>query len=89
MADFKQMLGLLDEQGHEKQRGFTSFRRLVLEAAIGQINATTDLWIDCKLEKHGRAIFYLTFMVKSQALPAPPTAANPDAQLSSRPEVSA
>lgn len=75
------MLGLLDEQGHEKQRGFTSFRKHVLEAAIAQINATTDLRIDCQLEKHGRAIFYLAFTVKSQALPVLPLAAGSDAQL--------
>lgn len=43
ISDFKQILGLVDEQGHEKQRGFTSFRKHVLEAAIQQINATTDL----------------------------------------------
>lgn len=81
VTDFKQMLGLLDEQGHEKQRGFTSFRKHVLEAAIEQINATTDLWIDCHLEKHGRAVFYLAFTIKSQALPVLPPAAGADAQL--------
>jgi len=79
VADFKQMLGLLDEQGHEKQRGFTSFRRHVLEAAIAQINATTDLRINCQLEKQGRTVFYLAFIVKSQALPVLPTAAAPNA----------
>jgi len=69
VADFKQMLGLVDEQGHEKQRGFTSFRKQVLEAAVAQINATTDLRIECQLEKHGRAVFYLAFTVKAQTLP--------------------
>ncbi len=63
------MLGLVDEQGHEKQRGFTSFRKQVLEAAVAQINATTDLRIECQLEKHGRAVFYLAFTVKAQTLP--------------------
>ncbi|NVO33101.1 replication initiation protein [Hymenobacter lapidiphilus] len=69
VTDFKQMLGLIDEQGHEKQQGFTSFRKHVLEAAIEQINATTDLRIACQMEKHGRTVFYLTFMIKPQALP--------------------
>ena len=81
VADFKRMLGLVDEQGDEKQRDFTSFRKHVLETAIEQINATTDLRIDCLMEKHGRAIFYLTFMVKSQALPVLSPVAGEDAQL--------
>ncbi len=81
VADFKQLLGLVDEQGLEKQRGFTSFRKHVLEAAVAQINATTDLRIDCQLEKHGRAVFYLAFTVKSQALPMLLPAADSDAQL--------
>lgn len=68
VTDFKQLLGLVDEQGHERQPGFTSFRKHVLEAAVAQINATTDLRIDCQLEKHGRAVFYLAFTIKSQAL---------------------
>lgn len=79
VADFKQLLGLLDEQGHEKQRGFTSFRRHVLEAAVAQINATTDLRIDCLMEKQGRAVSYLTFTIKSQALPVPLPVAELDA----------
>lgn len=81
VADFKQLLGLLDEQGHEKQRDFTSFRKHVLEAAIEQINATTDLRINCQLEKYGRAVFYLAFTVKSQALPMLPPTADSAAQL--------
>ena len=79
VADFKQLLGLLDEQGHEKQRDFTSFRRHVLEAAVAQINATTDLRIDCLMEKQGRTVSYLTFTVKPQALPVPLPVADLDA----------
>jgi plasmid replication initiation protein len=81
VIDFKHLLGLVDEQGQEKQRGFTYFRKHVLEAATAQINATTDLWIDCQLEKHGRAVFYLTFTVKSQALPVPAPAMDSATQL--------
>ncbi|OGX85389.1 hypothetical protein BEN48_14590 [Hymenobacter glacialis] len=80
VADFKQMLGLVDEQGHEKQQGFTSLRKHVLEAAVQQINATTDLRIACQLEKHGRAVFYLAFTVKCQALPVLLPAAGLDAE---------
>lgn len=78
VTDFKQLLGLLDEEGHEKQRGFTSFRRHVLEAAIAQINATTDLRIDCQLEKQGRTVFCLAFTIEPQALPVLPLAAAPN-----------
>ena len=69
VANLKQLLGLVDEQDQQLRRGFASFRKHVLEVATAQINDSTDLRIDCHLEKHGRAVFYLTFTVKSQTLP--------------------
>lgn len=36
VSELKQMLDLVDEQSHEKQRAFTSFRKHALEAAVAQ-----------------------------------------------------
>lgn len=69
VANLKLLLGLVDEQDQQLRRGFTSFRKHVMEVATAQINASTNLRIDCHLQKHGRAIFYLTFSVESQTLP--------------------
>lgn len=60
---FRQILGLIDEQGHERQKGFGTFHHHILGPAVAQINATTDLRIAYQLEKRGQAVCYLTFTI--------------------------
>lgn len=60
---FRQILGLIDEQGHERQRGFGTFHHHILSPAVAQINTTTDLRIAYQLEKRSQTVCYLTFTI--------------------------
>jgi len=71
IQDFKKMLGLLDDKGHEKLKPFKDFRVNVLDRAIKQINEHTELHVGYKLEKVGRTYKNIIFTVKPQALAMP------------------
>lgn len=69
VVDFRQLLGLIDAQGHERQQSFATLRQHILDPAVAQINATTDLQIAYQLENRGQKTSYLAFTVRAQALP--------------------
>lgn len=71
IQEFKKMLGLLDEKGNEKIKQIGQLREKVLDIAVKQINAHTELYISYKLEKRVRTYTHIVFTVKSQALAEP------------------
>jgi plasmid replication initiation protein len=68
LQDFKKILGLLGEKGHEKMKQLGQLRSFVLDPAVKQINEHTELHISYQLEKVGRAFKNIVFTVKPQAL---------------------
>lgn len=71
LQDFKKMLGLIDDKGHEKMKQLIDLRTNVLDVAVKQINEHTELHISYKLEKVGRSFKNIIFTVKPQALAEP------------------
>lgn len=80
LAEFKRMLGLVDAKGAEAYAQFGPFRKYVLDVAVAQINAHTDLRVALNLFKVGRAVDALSFAlhrvgdVASAPLPTPDVA---------------
>ena len=68
LQDFKKMLGLIDDKGHEKMKQLIDLRTNVLDVAVKQINEHTELHVSYKLEKVGRSFKNILFTVKPQAL---------------------
>ncbi len=68
LQDFKKMLGLIDDKGHEKMKQLIDLRNNVLDVAVKQINEHTELHISYKLEKRVRTYKNIVFTVKTQAL---------------------
>ena len=79
LLDLKKILALATEKGQEEYTDLAMFKKKVLDVAVKQINEKTDLRIDYKLEKVGRAFKNIVFTVKPQdgALP-PALSALPD-----------
>ena len=77
LLDLKKTLGLATDK--EEYPDLAMFKKKVLDVAVKQINEKTDLRIDYKLEKVGRAFKNIVFTVKPQdgALP-PALSALPD-----------
>jgi plasmid replication initiation protein len=71
LQDFKKMLGLIDDKGHEKMKQLIDLRTNVLDVAVKQINEHTELHVSYKLEKVGRSFKNIIFTVKPQALAEP------------------
>ena len=74
IQEFKRKLGLIDKEGNEKLKGYKDLRKTVLDVAVKQINEHTELFITCDPVKEGRAVKYLSFTVKPQAVGTPPLA---------------
>lgn len=57
ISEFKEMLGLIDPKGKEKEvyPNIADFKKKVLDVAKRQINENTDITFDYKLVKRGRA----------------------------------
>lgn len=66
ILELKTTLGLVDDKGNEEYTDFNMFRKKVLDVAVKQINEKTDLYINCQLEKVGRAFQNIAFTVQSQ-----------------------
>ena len=66
IQDLKKMLGLIDEEGNEKLKGYKDFRKVVLDFAVKQINEHTELFITYAPLKEGRSVKYITFTIALQ-----------------------
>jgi len=71
ILDLKKTLGLADEKGREEYTDLAMFKKKVLDVAVKQINEKTDLLIDYKLEKVGRAFKNIVFLIKPQTVVLP------------------
>ena len=67
LLNLKKTLGLADDKGREEYTDLAMFKKKVLDVAVKQINEKTDLLIDYKLEKVGRAFKNIVFTVKPQS----------------------
>ncbi|RZK37665.1 MAG: RepB family plasmid replication initiator protein [Hymenobacter sp.] len=67
IEDFKKMLRILDDKGHDKMPRASDFKASVLDISVKQINEHTELHISYKLEKQGKAFKNIVFTVKPQA----------------------
>lgn len=68
VVEFKKMLGILDDEGHDKSPRISDFKKNVLDKAVSQINEHTELHISYELQKRGKMFHSITFKIKSQAL---------------------
>jgi plasmid replication initiation protein len=68
IKEFKKMIGLIDDKGHERMKQTKDFRESVLDIAVKQINEHTELRIDYSLHKVGKGFKFISFTVKAQAL---------------------
>jgi plasmid replication initiation protein len=68
IGQFKEMLRLKDPNGREPEQfeRISDFKRFVLDIAVSQINEHTDLQIDYRLVKKGRAFEKIRFYIKPQ-----------------------
>jgi plasmid replication initiation protein len=71
LADFKQMLGLMDAKGNEEYTKISMLKAKVLDVSVKQINELTDLHIGYRLLKRGRSFESLLFTVRKQAVATP------------------
>jgi plasmid replication initiation protein len=62
------MFGLLDEKGNDKTERVSDLKSKMLDIAVKQINEHTELHISYTLEKKGKSLKDIVFMVKPQAL---------------------
>ena len=69
LLDLKKTLGLANDKGREDYTDLAMFKKKVLDVAVRQVNAKTDLLIGYKLEKVGRAFKNIVFTVKPQDVP--------------------
>ena len=60
------MLGLIDKKGNEEYTEITAFKKKVLEIAKKQINEGSDLFIDYKLIKQGRAFKWIEIYINTK-----------------------
>lgn len=67
--ELKIMLGLKDPKGKrkEKYKNWSDFNTKVLEVAKKQINDNTDIYIDYKFEKLGRAYHWIEILINFKA----------------------
>jgi plasmid replication initiation protein len=69
ISEFKIMLGLKDPKGKQKEQYslFADFKRYVLDVAVQQVNEHTDIMLDYKLTKRGRANYWIDIFINYQA----------------------
>jgi len=69
ISELKIMLGLKDPKGKQKEQyeRFTDFKIKVLDVAVQQVNEHTDIMLDYKLIKRGRAFYWIDIFINYQA----------------------
>jgi len=69
ISELKIMLGLKDPKGKQKEQyeRWTDFRKYVLDTAVRQVNEHTDIMLDYKLIKRGRAFYWIDIFINYQA----------------------
>ncbi|MFI8410832.1 replication initiation protein [Streptomyces diastaticus] len=69
IEELKIMLGLKDPKGKEKEQYalFADFKRYVLDVAVQQVNEHTDIMLDYKLTKRGRAYYWIDILINYKA----------------------
>lgn len=74
LDEFKEMLHIKDPKGKTKEsfENISQLKARVLDIAVRQVNEHTDLRIDYKLGKRGRAYDTVHFTIESQLLPELP-----------------
>jgi plasmid replication initiation protein len=69
ISELKIMLGLKDPKGKQKEQyeRWTDFKKFVLDVAVRQVNEHTDIMLDYKLIKRGRAFYWIDIFINYQA----------------------
>lgn len=69
IGELKVMLGLKDPKGKEKEQydRFSDFKKKVLDIAVQQVNEHTDIMLDYRLIKRGRAYYWIDIFINYQA----------------------
>jgi plasmid replication initiation protein len=69
ISELKIMLGLKDPKGKQKEQyeRWTDFKKFVLDVAVRQVNEHTDIMLDYKLIKRGRAFHWIDIFINYQA----------------------
>ena len=67
--ELKIMLGLKDPKGKRKEQydRWSDFKKKVLDTAIQQVNKHTDIMLDYKLTKRGRAFYWIDILINYKA----------------------
>lgn len=69
ISELKIMLGLKDPKGKEPEqyKRWSDFKKFVLDIAVQQVNEHTDIMLDYRLKKRGRAFYWIEILINYQA----------------------